>query len=159
MPHEVRDIIKRKIREQYVEKIVKLCEEILLSQQVEELFELAKKNMAELDKKGKEFEESSLYHKIQNFDKSLKLKPIFKDRTGGYDKNLLDFDTRINAKALFFLILSMDQNTEDSFFENPDDFVFYLKNIGEDYLASYVAKNWLYGTISRTLWDVYDEDD
>lgn len=159
MPHEVRDIIKRKIREQYVERIVKLCSEIESSEQVNELFELAKTNKDELEKKAKKFEKTSLYHKIQKFDKSLNLKPIFKGKTKSYKRNLLEFDTRINPRALFFMIVSMENNTEDSIFENHHDFAVYLKNIGEEKFASYAEKNWLYGTIARALWEVFDEED
>ena len=41
MKNESRDLIKKKIREQELEKVVKLCAEITLSKDVEELFELA----------------------------------------------------------------------------------------------------------------------
>ena len=48
---------------------------------------------------------------------------------------------------------------EDSIFENHHDFAVYLKNIGEEKFASYAEKNWLYGTIARALWEVFDEED
>ena len=159
MSREEINMEKREIRKKYVEKIVRICAEITLSKQVDELFELAKTNMVELEKKVDEFTKSSLYHKIQKLDKSLKVKPIFKGQYKSNREGLVEFDTRINPKALFFLIVAMDCNTEDSFFEDQNDFVVYLKRIGEEKLANYVAKNWLYSTISRTLWDVYDDDD
>lgn len=161
MQYDVRATIKQSIREQYVEKIVKLCSEIEASEQVNELFELAKTNKDELEKKAKEFEKTSLYNKIQKFDRNLKVKPIFKKSGSLYNLNdgLVKFDERINAKALFFLIISMDQNSEDQIFENSKDLVWYLKKIGEVELARYVDKHWLYHTIARTLWEVFDEDD
>ena len=44
-------------------------------------------------------------------------------------------------------------------FTNSKDLVWYLKKIGEVELARYVDKHWLYHTIARTLWEVFDEDD
>lgn len=159
MSHEVRDIVKRKIREQYARDIVKLCSEITLSEQVQNLFEFAKTDLFKLRNEVESFKKTKLYNKIQKFDQSLKLKPVFKAKSKSYKKNLLDFDTRINPKSLFFLILAMDRNTEDSIFENPDDFVIYLMEAGETNLANYVARNWLYSTMDTVLWDVFDEED
>ena len=159
MKNESRDLIKKKIREQELEKVVKLCAEITLSKDVEELFELAKTNREQLEKKVSEFENSSLWKKIQRFDNSFKTKPIFKKKSGSQKIGLLDYDTRINPKALFFLIASMDRHTEDSFFEDPNDLVVYLKNIGEKQMSSYVEKNWLISTVANILWDIYDKED
>ncbi len=159
MKNESRDLIKQKMREKELEKAVELCAEITLSKDVEELFELAKTDREQLEKKVSEFENSSLWKKIQRFDNSFKTKPIFKKKSGSQKIGLLDYDTRINPKALFFLIASMDRHTEDSFFEDPNDLVVYLKNIGEKQIASYVEENWLFSTIANILWDIYDKED
>lgn len=158
--------MQRISREPAIERVIKLTNEIAVSVQVKKIFKLAKEgHREELDKKVSKFMNSRLYKRIKEFDEQYPKGPLFiaklKEDVKAYrHSGLKPYDrTRINSRAMLFLILAMPTHEEKDFFENYEDLVNYLKVDGENELADYLRKYWLSGSISDTLWEIYDQDD
>lgn len=157
--------MKKISRDKAIERVKILTNEIAKSRQVKNLFRFAKNAYREeLEGKTREFKNSKLYHKILVLDQQFPSGTLFiskiKENINAYrHSNLKQYDTGINPKALFFLILSMPTHEESNFFEDYKDFVNILWESGEKELSEYLRKYWMRGDIEDVLWNVFDQED
>ena len=141
--------------------ITDLTKKISVSEDVKHLMETVKRiNLLETEEEFKKFKKTDLWKEIQSFDKKHDGKAIF--RSSKKTSNINGFvynEEEINPLSMSLLILFMEHNKEDNFFEDDSDLIIVLQNKGETEIAEYIKKKWLIGEIPYILWDFYNQDD